>query len=405
MLCRLSDWRKKHFYRGQTDRPRVLHVITGLHVGGAENFLYRLLSTFDHECLKHAVACFKWGPVAQKIGALGVPVHQVSRVFYRNDYLGEFVKNWKPDVIHASEWTANVLARSLKKDQPKIPIVCALHSNPDYHGFIRNFFERWMPLPDKFVAVSRGVVEGYERNIVAHLGNDAAKSFRDRLKVIENGINIDYYAQPSGGAVSLRRELGIPPHAFVVGAVGRMVPIKAYDHLIDSFSFFLKSVNGNAHLVFVGEGPERARLESYVENLGLGAWVHFVGLQRDLLQWYAMFDALGISSRGEGLSMALLEALSSGIPIVTTKTGDGHEVIEDRKNGLLTEVGDTAEFSEALGRLYRGGKSLRREYAAVNIELLRSRFDIECCAQRYQELYASLLDRVPVVQTRDQFIG
>ncbi|MBT4594471.1 glycosyltransferase, partial [bacterium] len=291
MLCRLSDWRKKHFYRGQTDRPRVLHVITGLHVGGAENFLYRLLSTFDHECLKHAVACFKWGPVAQKIGALGVPVHQVSRVFYRNDYLGEFVKNWKPDVIHASEWTANVLARSLKKDQPKIPIVCALHSNPDYHGFIRNFFERWMPLPDKFVAVSRGVVEGYERNIVAHLGNDAAKSFRDRLKVIENGINIDYYAQPSGGAVSLRRELGIPPHAFVVGAVGRMVPIKAYDHLIDSFSFFLKSVNGNAHLVFVGEGPERARLESYVENLGLGAWVHFVGLQRDLLQWYAMFDA------------------------------------------------------------------------------------------------------------------
>jgi glycosyltransferase involved in cell wall biosynthesis len=128
--------------------------------------------------------------------------------------------------------------------------------------------------------------------------------------------------------------LGIQPGSVVV-SVGQLAPVKGHRILVEAFANVTR-VNPAAHLVIVGEGPERDGLQALAAGLGLRDRITFAGHQADALRYVAAADVFVQPSRSEGMSNSLMEAMALGRSIVATRVGAAADLIEDGREGLLT---------------------------------------------------------------------
>lgn len=368
---------------------KILHLITSLKVGGAESALVNYLSKvvgFDGNT--HSVAYFHFGPNAKKIEDLGIDVYKISGAlsiydpifFFR---LVKLVKLVNPDIIHSSLWSANIISRLISKFY-KIPVVCDLHGNSFDEGKLRNWFDRkTVHLCGKVVAVSDSVKDAYLKNIT-----DKA----DKIIVIKNGIDVEALRSKALQKHLSRSEFKIPDSAFVVGAVGRLEPIKSYDVLVRAFDLFMKlKSKPNAKLIIVGDGSQRRVLQDLIRSLGIENHVVFTGVRSDAYKFYPLFNCFALSSQSEGLSIALLEAMSFGLPIITTHCDlERHDVIKPGINGFLISPGDIDGYADAINNLYENpGRASR--IGEINLASVRSEFSIEGVVSRYQNVFSDVL--------------
>jgi glycosyltransferase involved in cell wall biosynthesis len=371
----------------------ILHLITSLKVGGAETALVNYLSkVIDHKIIghdgnTHLVAYFHHGPNADKIRDLGVKIYQVSGVFSIYDpvfffRLAKLIKFIKPDIIHSSLWSANISARLVSKFY-KIPVICDLHGNSFDEGKLRNWFDRrTVNYCAKIVAVSDSVKDAYLKNIIGV--NCSACS---KLVVIKNGIDVKHKACV---APLTRKDFGLLPSDFVVGAVGRLEPIKSYDILVRAFARFLRDNNAaRAKLVIVGDGSQRQMLEDLAKSLNIEEHVVFTGFRHDAYKIYPIFDCFALSSQSEGLSIALLEAMAFSLPVITTNLDSSrHDVIKPGINGFLVCPNDIESYANAINKFF-SNREMARGIGLNNAKLVRSDFCIDGVVDGYQKLYQS----------------
>ncbi len=167
-----------------------------------------------------------------------------------------------------------------------------------------------------------------------------------RLALIPNGVALLPPAT-AGRRGAARSELRIR-ESFVVGTVGRLAPEKNYGMLVDAFADAFGEQVDTA-LVFIGDGSERADLEARAVARGLTSRVYFAGWRRDVSSLLPAFDVFALSSHSEGLPMAMLEAMSAGIPVVSTAVGDIPRVVTHGESGRLVPEGERAALAQALG--------------------------------------------------------
>jgi glycosyltransferase involved in cell wall biosynthesis len=144
------------------------------------------------------------------------------------------------------------------------------------------------------------------------------------------------------------------------------------------------------HVVIVGEGPERARLEAQAAHLGLAEQVHFVGHQQDVRPWLAAFDVCVLSSDWEGMSNAILEAMAAGLPVVATAVGGTPEVVVDGVTGFLVPPRDPQALADAILRLLRD-PDLRRRMGEAGRAHVTEHFSVEQMVHKRERLYEELL--------------
>jgi glycosyltransferase involved in cell wall biosynthesis len=144
-----------------------------------------------------------------------------------------------------------------------------------------------------------------------------------------------------------RAEFGLTPDIGLVGAVGRMVPIKNL-HLFLDAAAIAHQHNPNLRFLLVGDGELRADLETYVQQLHLEKAVIFTGWRRDLAQVYADLDAVVISSDNEGTPASLIEAMAAGCPVISTRVGGVPDLIRDGDTGRLVPPRDPAALANAI---------------------------------------------------------
>jgi len=370
---------------------KIMHLITGLQIGGAERMLYNLLKhrSLDHT---HEVVYFHHGPIADDIAALGIKTWHLKGLVSAYDPLGwwrayQLIRCIKPDVIHTALWSANIMGRILGK-WCNIPVICDLHGDCRHHGWFRNFIERkTISLPTQYLAVATSVKEAFEGTF-----------FRDQVDippvtVIPNGIDMVHLTSVSQVATdTLRAELKLLPHHFVIGSVGRLVAIKNYRLLLESFAQCIKQTGQELVLIIVGDGPERASLIQQAALLGITAQVRFVGTRKDVHLFYHLFDCFVLSSDSEGMSMALLEALAAGCPLISTSTTLTHEVIAQGQNGLLVPPNDPQVLAEALCCMIKNEK-LRLSMQKNNLQKARDHFDIRQTVKIYDDLYQQIFQK------------
>lgn len=311
----------------------------------------------------------------------------------------------RPDVVHTHTSKAGALGR-VAAALAGVPVV--VHT---FHGHVLDgYFPR---LPSALVRLAERALARLTTRIVTlspGLRDDLAARYgvagAERFEVIPLGRDLaPFRAGRPGG---LRRELGLAPDAPLVGAVGRLVPIKDVPLLVRAFAR-VAARRPAATLVLVGDGPERPAVEAAAAAAGLAGRVRLLGWREDLPAVYADLDLLAVSSKNEGTPLAMIEAFAAGVPVVATRVGGVPDMfdapgpalaalatngatpppgVDLRAEGALVASQDEASLAAAIDLLL-GHADLRRAAAAA----ARARSE-DYAAERLLEAMASLYRRL-----------
>lgn len=341
----------------------------------------RLAAGLDRRRFQGLICCLDQpGPFSPQATREGVEVVSLGkrgpvdlRVVGR---LARLLRRREIDVVHTHLWGADLWGRLAARVAGVRHVVATAHNldtwKRRYHFAIDRLLVPWTT---HLVAVSREVKDFYEGHGV---GNG-------RWRVIYNGV-------VENPAVSLSRgsafeALGIGGDEPVVGLIGRLVPAKA-PHV------FLKAVARAApripslRALLVGDGPLRAELEEQVRTLGLESRVVLTGLRQDVPELLAGMNAVVFSSEREGLSMAMLEAMAAGVPVVATRVGGTPELIETGVSGLLVSPGDHEGIADRLVEVLEDRALAARLSQAARVRV-SSQFSLRRMVAEHEQLYVT----------------
>jgi glycosyltransferase involved in cell wall biosynthesis len=290
---------------------KVLHVITGLGIGGAEQQLRLLLRELPVEC--EVVTLTNPGPVADGLRADGVTVTHLGMSGNRDmsalPRLTSFIRAGGYDVVHTHLYRACVYGRIAARLAGVKAVVATEHSlgatqiegRPLTFG-TRALYRATERLGSGTLAVSATV----ERRLGAW-GVPAP-----RVHLVPNGIDPAAFRFRAAARTEVRARLGIPEDAYVVGGVGRQVPGKNFDDLISAVAAL-----PDTHLLLAGDGPERVPLLRLVQDLGVAGRVHLAGpadVEGEVPGLLAAMDLFVSPSAEESFGLAVIEALAAGLP-------------------------------------------------------------------------------------------
>lgn len=359
----------------------ILYLITELSVGGAQTVLLRLLRGLDRRRFRPAVACLYngQGSVAQQIRALGIEVFD-ARMRGKADLgalfrLYRHIRRTRPTILHAHLFHANLPARALGRLAGVPIIICTEHTMAMEPRW-RYRLNRWtVGLADRVVAISANVRDFCRTQIGLP---------EEKLVLIPNGVELPELPLPT--AREARAALGLPPDGLLLGAVSRLDPAKGIDVLLEA----LVQVE-DASLVVVGDGPQRAALETLAARLGLSARVHWAGFQQDAVRLLPAFDLFVQPSVYEGLPTTVMEAMAAGLPVVATAVGGTPEVVVDGVTGRLVPPRDPAALAAAIHALLHD-PDRRRTMGQAGRERVAQHFSVEQMVRRTERLYDELLE-------------
>lgn len=365
---------------------RILWVIRPAEGGMLNHISQLLLGMPDLEIVIAAPATLQ--KLAQ--GRKFFPVEIGDRVQFRSDWqavreVRRLIRRIQPQLVHihglkAALITAAALSFCLKRPR----LVFTVHNNlPQPQGLAAQMayafaYQKLLRRMDVVIAVSDALRE----QLVAYT-NPA------RVHTIRNGIPLDRFRGYSRSAA--RAAQGVPENAKVVGMTARLIASKGVSTALKAMSL-LGRIVPELHFVVVGDGPERARLEQYAKALGLGNAVHFLGWRDDVPQLMAGWDLFILPSLGEGLSLSVLEAMASGLPVVVSDLAGMREAVVAGKSGYLTKPGDAPELAAAVLNLLRNSRraqqmgEFNRQRAAA---LFGQEQMITCTRAVYEELCRS----------------
>lgn len=204
----------------------------------------------------------------------------------------------------------------------------------------------------------------------------------ERIRVIPNGIDVDTF---KGGAVAPETR-----HGQVLGVVARLDLQKGFEYLLSAVAK-LRQPFPALHLLIVGEGPDRGKIENLVSRLDLSPVVTMAGQQADMAAMYQSMDVFVLPSLNEGLPMTLLEAMAASKPVIATRVGAVPTVIADGITGLLVEPADESGLANAISRLL-SKPDLRCQLAQAARAHVEQHYTAAAMAGKYRELYAAILN-------------
>ena len=369
----------------------VLRVVTRLNVGGparqallltrelADEFPTTLLAgtpTSSEGVLSDPDVFVETVPLVR-------PVQPVSdvRALYA---VRRIIASRRPRIVHSHMAKAGSIsrlaARSFGRGRPR-----TVHT---FHGHVLGgYFSA--PVERAFLAVERRLArlsdvlltvspEVRDELVALRIGRPA------QYHVMPLGLELDPFLAIQGPSGRLRGKIGIEPDVPLVGIVGRLVPIKAVDVMIDVMSEL-----PGVHLAVVGDGDERGRLEQLVRDLELERRVHFTGWCDDVPAAMSDLDVVALSSRNEGTPVALIEALAARRPVVATRVGGVEHVVVPDRTGLVVPPNDPQSLSGAIRRLL-DDRLLGARLAEAGRERVSSTFGAARLVSDMRTLYRDL---------------
>jgi glycosyltransferase involved in cell wall biosynthesis len=375
-----------------TSTPRsglLLIVTTGIAFGGAEVQLVELAERLCRRGWRVHIASML-APTAflERLAAAGVTVHTLGmrrgigdpRAVVR---LARLVRSLRPDVVHSHMVHANLLARVTRCVAPMSTLICTAHSI-DEGGRLR---EIAYGLTDRLASITTNIcAAGVERYIAV------GASTTGRIRHVPNGIDFTRFAPDPAARAVTRAALGIDEDTFVWMCTGRMEPVKQHLTLVDAAARLPHA--SRWQLLHAGSGPLAHEVQARIDSRQLAHRVSLLGLRRDIPALLAAADGFVLSSRVEGLSLALLEAAAVGLPIVTTDVGGCREIVRDGETGWLVHSGDaecTARgLSDAMTHLMTLPATLRHTMGEAARTHALATYDIERVVDQWEALYAEM---------------
>jgi glycosyltransferase involved in cell wall biosynthesis len=293
------------------------------------------------------------------------------------------------DLIHTHGYKADIYGYLAARGERK-PAVATCHnwlggtaSLGVYNWLDRKVLRNFSAV----VAVSDGVANSLRSSGVPS----------QRIRTIANGVDVTAFAAANPGSFRATQS----SDRQVIGMVARLDLQKGFECLLRAVSA-LRELVPRIHLILVGEGPDRAIIESRVRELGLQSNVTLAGHRTDMPAVYAAMEIFVLPSLNEGLPMTLLEAMASSKPVVATRVGAVPEVVRDGETGLLVEPQDIQGLVAALSRLLADADLCRR-LGTQACAWVKQRYSSAAMARSYGQMYEDVVassKKAPAPQSR-----
>lgn len=364
-------------------RKTILFLSTSSGPGGAERVISSLAASLDPKRYRAILCLFRPGWIQDRSEARGVrtqviPTKGMADWRWAHQFR-QLLQEERVDLIHAHEFDANVQGTFVAALMG-IPLVATVHGKNYFHEKLRRRLAyRWVSRYATMVAVS----ENLKSFIVDRVGIAP-----NRIKVLYNGV--DAVPQVRHADVTVcKQELGMAEQDQVVGVVGNLYPVKGHQYLIDAIPTVLQACPSTS-FVFAGRGQLESALKERVRRLGLEPRVHFLGLRQDIPRILAMLNVFVLPSLSEGLSMAILEAMSAGKPVVATDVGGNPELVHDGETGFLVPPHNSQALASKLITVLTDN-TLAAQFSARGKLRADGAFSLATMVQRYEALYETCL--------------
>ena len=355
---------------------RLTHFISNLERGGAQAVLYDLVRQLEKKGYHQSVIYLHDGPYYQLFKELELPLYQIKGIVTPFDPIAlvrlfKLLKQLQPNCLHTVLWAANWMGRIVAK-KLTIPSVAALHNNYDQNGWLRNLLDRFVPFSNEaIVAVSEEVKETFIRYQRASC----------QIIIIHNGI--DWQTIATNKSIS-RKSIGLRMNHFIIGSVGRFVPIKRYSLLLHAFALVHRQYP-HARLLLIGVGPEEENLRLLAHHLAINAAVIWV-IDEPAQNYYPIMDCFILTSQREGISIALLEAMSCAKACVVTCASERHSVLTNMRNGIVAFTDDATIVASSIERLMNE-PYLCNALAQSAQQTIRAHFDNNSMIAAYDHVF------------------
>ncbi len=394
-------------------KVNVLHVITGLGIGGAERIVYSLTRSLDPEKYRVIVCCLKEeGPTGDQIRKSGVEVINLKN---KNPWdmrtvlaLSKIIKKERINLVHTHVARADVIGgfAARLRGIPAISTVHHTYEPWERHPFYGGIYRKTLNSFDRVIAVSEAV-----REYLIRWGRIP----QWKITVIYNGIDISEYERvdlryrdSSAAPQNDKRECHSDTecnegeesnltrarvnNGKVVGTVARLDPMKGHKYLLRAAKEVIKVLPETKFLI-VGDGVERKVLEDMAVDMGIKEHIIFTGWRKDIPNVLSGIDIFVLPSLKEGLGLAILEAMAAKKAVIAADVGGIREVVEDGVTGVLVSTPDDIEgLASAIIRLLSNPEE-SRAMGLKGYERVRNNFGIDRMREGITGLYESILGK------------
>jgi len=361
----------------------VLHLSSSSGPGGAEMVVSRLAGALDPTRFRSIVCLSRSGWLQEQCDQHGVPtvvLHQEHGIDWRwLRSARHLIHRCGATVIHAHEFTANAYGAVLAR-LAGIPLIATVHGKNYYADKVRRRLAyRIVARSARLVAVSEDLKQFLVRavGIPPHL-----------ITVIHNGVPVPEPAS-TDTIRRLKHEIGLDPSDRVVGTVGSLYPVKGHQFLLEAIPQVLQRFPQTTVLI-IGQGELESALNRDAQRLRINGRVRFLGLRADVRDLLALLEVFVLPSLSEGLSIAGLEAMASGKPLIATEVGGNPELVLDGETGFLIPPRDPGAIASRLVFLLTHPEDCRRLGDNARRHVL-THFSQSAMLDKYQGLYERAL--------------
>ena len=432
-------------------KTRVVLLIPTLDRSGAEKQFTLLATRLPRDEFDvRAIALTRGGPYEAELAAAGVPITVIGKrakfdpfSFWR---LRDELKRHDPDILHTWLFAANAYGRLCAHAIPRAKVVVSERCIDSWKSGWQLWLDRRLiARTDRLVGNSPSVVEFYrelgvpaEKLVCIPNGIECAASLPvpsprpggERARVrgeplgddAHHEVSVTAGAEQSEAAFSaeepltlalspdhrsggarrgegtrhtnrehLLAELNLPPDAFVAGFIGRLAKQKRVEDLIWAVET-LRQIRPRLHLIVIGDGPERERLEQFTRDVHCIGHVHFLGHRDDAAQFLPALDVVCLASSFEGMSNSVMEAMAAGLPVLASDIPPNRELVVPGETGFLFKLADSVGIMQFLRRLI-DEPGLAEGLGRAGRERIEREFSIERMVDGYANVYRQLMGR------------
>lgn len=364
---------------------KVTHILRSLEVGGAEKLVADLacLQKRSGEIDPSVICMIGLGPLENTIREAGIRCETAGLrgVKYLSGILSarSVLSRNRPDIVHTHNLVAHlhggIAAKSLG-----IPVIHTKHGRevPSFRK-IPSLAKTVYGISRRTAVVSRDTGEIFQRKT----GVDAGK-----IVVVHNGIDFSAFGHVSREVA--RKSFGISPESTVFGSVSRLDPVKDHATMLRAFAR-VAGDDSKCLFLIVGDGPERGNIERMIEELSISGRVIITGFTDRVKEYLAAMDLFLQPSTEEGLSLTILEAVASGVPVITTPVGGTPEIITGGKTGTFVDVGDAEGMALEMESYIRDRSPFVR-MAENARKAAMEEFSLSGMTSRYEQLYKDIVE-------------
>lgn len=360
---------------------RILYVVTGLGLGGAERVVCDLADRM-YEQGNEVKIVYLTGevltlPVYEDIEVIKLHLNGVGSLLPAYVKLAKTIKKYKPNVVHSHMVHANLLTRMVRPVVAIEKLVSTAHNSNEGGRFRMLMYRATHHLADKTTNVSKEAVAAFEKKGAVPKGG---------MSSIYNGINLYKFRYIPNARTELNKELAINNHCKIVLAVGSLCNKKDYPNLLQAISLLKKDSGYSFKLLIVGYGYLRSTLENMVNDLGLQDEVLFLGMRHDIPKLMSAADLFVLPSKYEGFGLVVAEAMACQCLVVATDCGGVSEVLNNVE--FLVPPRDAIALKNKIKYALALERNTKEKVINQNLQNVQRSFSLENTIKIWISLYS-----------------